>query len=163
MIEEVAEAIRRNSLVHNPLFNAYFFRAAKTLLERYAAPPILVFEHRVDAARRRLAAEEPAANEARFLARALIALAEAAPIARHGAAKNELLREADANVAIWAVACIALLFAEEGRPSEKLGEDEFFAVVAALIEPRLEAIGSLIRSGDANGLARELEAIKAMY
>jgi hypothetical protein len=25
MMNEVAEAIRKNSLVHNPLFNAYFF------------------------------------------------------------------------------------------------------------------------------------------
>jgi hypothetical protein len=29
MMNEVADAIRQNSLVHNPLFNAYFFRAAR--------------------------------------------------------------------------------------------------------------------------------------
>ena len=163
MVNEVSDAIRQNSLVHNPLFNAYFFRAAKNLLERYARAPSLVFEHRVDAARCRLAAEEPVADESRVLARALIALAEAAPIARPGTAKTDLLKSADANVAIWAIACIALLFAGEGRPSDTLGEDEFFAVVGALIAPRLEAVGSLIREGDTDGLARELEAIKAMY
>jgi hypothetical protein len=163
MVNEVADAIRRNSLVHNPLFNAYFFRAAKTVLERYAAPPSLVFEHRVDAARRRLAAEAPSAGKAQFLARGLIALSEAAPIARHGAPKSELLSGADANVAVWAIACIALLFAEDGRPSETLGEDEFFAVVAALIAPRLGAIAELIRAGDAEGLAEELEAVRGMY
>jgi hypothetical protein len=163
MMNEVAEAIRRNSLVHNPLFNAYFFRAAKNILERYAAAPSLVFEHRVDAARRRLASEEPAAGEARFLARALISLSEAAPIARHGAARMELLNGADANVSVWAIACIALLFAEEGRPSDTLGEDEFFAVVGALIAPRLDAIAALIRARKVEALAAELDTIKAMY
>jgi hypothetical protein len=163
MMNEVADAIRENSLVHNPLFNAYFFRAAKNILERYTKPPILVLEHRVDAARRRLAGEAPAESEAQFLARALIALSQAAPVARHGAARREFFGDTDANVAVWAVTCITLLFAEEGRPSETLSEDEFFAVVGALIAPRLGTIAALIRADDAAGLARELEAIKAMY
>jgi hypothetical protein len=163
MMNEVADAIRQNSLVHNPLFNAYFFRAGKNILARYAKPPVLVLEHRVDAARRRLALEPPAVGEARFLASALIALAQAAPVARHGAPRTELFGEADANVAVWAIACVALLFAEEGRPSEKLSEDEFFAIVGALIAPRLGAIAALTRANDTAALARELESIKAMY
>ena len=55
MMNEVAEAIRKNSLVHNPLFNAYFFRAAIHIIRRYSEPPYLLLEHRVDAARRQLA------------------------------------------------------------------------------------------------------------
>ena len=39
MMHEVAEAIRENSLVHNPLFNAYFFRAAIHIIGRYSEPP----------------------------------------------------------------------------------------------------------------------------
>lgn len=163
MMNEVAEAIRQNSLVHNSLFNAYFFRASKSVLERYAKPPILVLEHRVDAARRRLAMEAPAADEAEFLARALIALSEAAPVARHGAPRGDLFGDRDVNVAVWAIACVALLFAEEGRPSETLSEDEFFTVVGALIAPRLDAIAALIRANDIQALARELETIKGMY
>ncbi len=57
MMNEVAEAIRKNSLVHNPLFNAYFFRAAIHIISRYSEPPYLLLEHRVDAARRQLASE----------------------------------------------------------------------------------------------------------
>jgi hypothetical protein len=163
MMNEVADAIRQNSLVHNPLFNAYFFRAGKNILARYTRSPILVLEHRVDAARRSLALEPAAGDEAHFLARALIALSEAAPVARHGAPRAELFGAEDANIAVWAIACIALLFAEEGRPSDTLSEDEFFAVVGALIAHRLATIAALIRAEDVDALARELEAIKGMY
>ena len=43
-----------DSLIHNPTFNAYFFRAAIHIAGRYSAPPWLILEHRVDAARRSL-------------------------------------------------------------------------------------------------------------
>ena len=54
IMHEVARGIREDSLVHNPTFNAYFFRAAIHIAGRYSAPPYLILEHRVDAARRSL-------------------------------------------------------------------------------------------------------------
>ena len=58
LLTEVASAIAENSLVHNPLFNSYFFRAAKHITQRYCDPPCLILEHRVDAARGQLAQED---------------------------------------------------------------------------------------------------------
>lgn len=166
LMHEVARGIRENSLVHNPLFNAYFFRAAIHIVERYSAPPYLILEHRIDAARRGLAAmPDTVASETEFLARILIALAEQGPIARIGpvASHNRFFGLADPNVAVSAIACMALLFAEDGKPTEALNEDKFFAVTGALIGQRLNAIASLVASADAAGLARELAEIKSMY
>jgi len=44
-----------------------------------------------------------------------------------------------------------------------LGEDQFFAVVGALISPRLPAITALVAHRDVEGLARELAEIQGMY
>jgi hypothetical protein len=168
MMNEVADAIRKNSLVHNPLFNAYFFRAAIHIINHYSEPPFLLLEHRVDAARRLLASGgASAAGEAEtdFLSRTLLALVEAAPVARVGKALGSvrLFEDTEPNIAIFAIACVALLFAEEGKPIAIQDEDEFFAIVGALILPRLKAISVLISNRDATGLSRELADIKAMY
>jgi hypothetical protein len=161
MLGEVASAIAKNSLVHNPLFNAYFFRAAIHITERYSEPPYLVLEHRVDAARR-LLATGPQAN---FLAHTLITLVESAPVARVGKSKGSLrlFEDIEPNVAVYSIACVTLLFAEEGKPIAIHDEDEFFAIVGALILPRLKDISTLIEKRDVNGLATELADIKAMY
>src|SRR5207249_3974596 len=80
MMTQVAEAIGSATFAANPLFNAYFYRAAVHILRRYRMSPFLVLEHRVDAARRLLASAAPVepdeadASDAAFLARALIAL-----------------------------------------------------------------------------------------
>jgi hypothetical protein len=168
MMNEVAEAIRKNSLVHNPLFNAYFFRAAIHIIKRYSEPPYLLLEHRVDAARRQLAvgkAIELPEAETDFLARTLLALVETAPVARVGKPLGSvrLFEDTEPNVAIFAIACVALLFAEEGKPIAIQDDDEFFAIVGALILPRLKDISALIAKRDVAGLSRELADIKAMY
>lgn len=160
MIDAVADAIRKDSLVHNPLFNAYFFRAAVRITERYSEPPYLVLEHRVDASRRLLANSE---LDMDFLSRALLALVEAAPVARIGKIKGSFMENIEPNVAVYSVACVALLFAEEGKPMAIHNEDEFFAIVGALIQPRLATISKLIRQRDVTELSRELQNIKAMY
>ena len=100
-----------------------------------------------------------------FLALALIDLADAAPIARAGELKLASAPGADVdpNISTFAIACVALLFAEEGKPSEELDEDQFFAIVGALIGPRLDAMAEMISRNDAAGLARELAEIKGMY
>jgi hypothetical protein len=164
MMHEVADAIAKNSLVHNPLFNAYFFRAAIHITERFSAPPYLILEHRVDAARRQLA-ETPTVLESDFLANTLVTLVEAAPVARVGKSKGNLrlFEEIEPNVAVYAIACVTLLFAEEGKPISIHDEDEFFAIVGALIQPRLSNISALIKAHDLNGLAKELADIKEMY
>jgi hypothetical protein len=167
-MSEIASAIRRNSFVENPLFNAYFFRAAQHILDRYATPPFLVLEHRVDAARRLLASAmgpDGEDDETRFLARTLLALVETGPVARigHPKAGKDLFHGVEQNVAVYAIACITLLFAEEGKPTTALDEDQFFAVVGALIEPRLRDIENLVNRHDIAGLARELADIKAIY
>jgi hypothetical protein len=160
-LREVANAIAQNSLVHNPLFNSYFFRAAIHITERYSKPPYLILEHRVDAARRQLAGQP----ETDFLSRALVTLVETAPIARVGKSRGSLplFEDIEPNVAVYAIACVTLLFAEEGKPIAIHDEDEFFSIVGALILPRLKAISALIEKRDVAGLSRELADIKEMY
>jgi hypothetical protein len=168
IMSEVAEAIRADSFLVNPLFNAYFYRAAIHILRRYRTPPFLVLEHRVDAARRTLLADIGAGlhgSEPDFLAHAIIALADVAPVARAGKLRDQsaIATSGEHNVAVYAIACVALLFAEQGKPAEELGEDQFFAVVGALISPRLPAITALVAHRDVEGLARELAEIQGMY
>jgi hypothetical protein len=168
IMSEVAQAIRADSFLVNPLFNAYFYRAAIHILRRYRTPPFLVLEHRVDAARRTLLAEIGAGlkgSEPDFLAHALVALADVAPVARAGKPRDgsDIAHSAEQNVAVYAIACVALLFAEQGKPAEELDEDQFFAVVGALIAPRLPSIAALVTRRDVDGLARELAEIQTMY
>jgi hypothetical protein len=161
MLAEVSNAIAKNSLVHNPLFNSYFFRAAKHIAKRYSEPPYLILEHRVDAARRQLALK--AGPD--FLACTLISLVENGAIARVGGAANSLrgFKNVEPNIVVFSIACVALLFAEEGKPSAIENEDEFFAIVGALITPRLDRITALISAHDVSALSAELADIKAMY
>lgn len=74
-----------------------------------------------------------------------------------------LAKTKDANVSTAAVACVALLFGNQGKPTEEIDEDKFFAIVGALIAPRLATIEQLILRDDVNGLEAELAAIKALY
>jgi hypothetical protein len=166
IMHEVARGIREDSLVHNPTFNAYFFRAAIHIAGRYAAPPYLILEHRVDAARRSLGPRvDEAVSENEMMARILIALVGQGPVARIGmvAEKNRFFTRVEPNVAVNAIACVALMFAEEGKPAEAIDEDEFFTVTGALIGPRLPVIADYIARRDEAGLARELADIKSMY
>jgi hypothetical protein len=168
IMSEVARAIRADSFLVNPLFNAYFYRAAIHILRRYRTPPFLVLEHRVDAARRTLLADMGVGlygTEPDFLAHAIIALVDVAPVARAGKPRgaSEIAKSAEQNVVVYAIACVALLFAEQGRPAGELDEDQFFAVVGALISPRLPAITSLVVKRDVEGLAKELAEIQTMY
>jgi hypothetical protein len=161
MLAEVTNAIAKNSLVHNPLFNSYFFRAASHITQHYSEPPYLILEHRVDAARRQLASQ----HEQDFLATALIALVENGAVARIGTTKNgaQLFKKTEPNVAVFSIACVALLFAQEGKPNVIQNEDDFFAIVGALIMPRLEKISALITAHNAKALTAELQDIKSMY
>ena len=166
LMHAVAKAIRENSLVHNPLFNAYFFRAAIHIAKRYSAPPYLILEHRVDAARRNLAPRfDETASDDVILARTLSALVEVGPVARIGAVaeRNRFFSSVEPNIAVNAIACVALMFAEEGKPSEAIEEDEFFSLTGALIGPRLSTIADLVAARDEAGLAQELADIKSMY
>jgi hypothetical protein len=72
-MREVARGIREESLINNPTFTAYFYRSAIHIAGRYWSPPWLILEHRVDAARRMLAARaDDAAPESEMMARILI-------------------------------------------------------------------------------------------
>ncbi len=161
MLGEVSSAIAKNSLVHNSLFNSYFFRAAKHIAKRYSEPPYLILEHRVDAARRQLLA----ASGSDFLACTLICLVENGPVARIGGPANSLqgFTNFEPNVVVFSIACLALLLAEESKPSAIQNEDEFFAIVGALIKPHLEKITILISTHDVVALTAELNDIHAMY
>jgi hypothetical protein len=64
---------------------------------------------------------------------------------------------------VFSIACVALMFAEEGKPLEAIDEDAFFSVTGALIGPRLPTIARLIDRRDEPGLARELADIRTMY
>jgi hypothetical protein len=165
LVDEVAKAISLNSLLENPLFNAYFFRSCQHILARWAEPPYLVLEHRIDAARRNMGDLDPATDKLNFLARTLLELVETAPIARHGALKsnNHVLGAGDPNVAVCATACLALLLAEEGGVIDGIDEDEFFAIVGALMAPRLSVMQEALTARDVTKLALELDGIRALY
>ena len=166
IMHEVARGIREDSLVHNPTFNAYFFRAAIHIAGRYSAPPYLILEHRVDAARRSLGPRaDVEVSQDEMMARILIALVEQGPVARIGrvAEKNRFFASVEPNVAVNAIACVALMFAEEGKPAEAIDEDAFFSVTGALIGPRLPVIADYVARRDEAGLAQELADIKSMY
>ena len=77
--------------------------------------------------------------------------------------KNRFFARVEPNVAVFSIACVALLFAEDGKPTEAINEDEFFTVTGALIGPRLPVIAGFIEQRDEAGLARELADIKSMY
>lgn len=166
MMREIAAAITSQSFTANTLFNAYFYRASVHILQRYGKPPFLVLENRIDAARRALAAvEQPDASDVAFMARALIALVRAAPIAEAGVIgpKSVLAKTKDPNVSVAAVAGVALLFGDQGKPTDEIDEDAFFSIVGALIAPRLAGIEQLIVRDDIRKLEAELASIKAMY
>src|SRR3954468_10672958 len=166
MMGEIAAAMTSQRFTANALFNAYFYRAAVHILQRYSKPPFLVLENRIDAARRALAAaEQPEASESAFMARALIALVRTAPVVEAGVIdpKSVLAKTKDPNVSIAAVAGVALLFGDQGKPTEEIDEDAFFAIVGALIAPRLATIEQLITRDDVRKLEAELASIKAMY
>jgi hypothetical protein len=166
MMGEIAAALTSQSFTANALFNAYFYRASLHILQRYGKPPFLVLENRIDAARRALAsAEQPDASDTTFMARALIALVRAAPVAEPGEIdpKSVLANTKDANVSVAAVACVSLLFGDQGKPTEEIDEDQFFAIVGALIAPRLAAIEQHITRDDVKKLEAELDTIKALY
>lgn len=164
---EVLEAIRQNRLVLTSAFTVYFFRAAKHILQNGTEGPFLVLEHRIDAARRMMAetptqtGEEPTT----VLARAMLHLVEADPIARAGRPKSQFgfLASADENLGVMATACVALLIAEEGKPIESLDENEFFAIAGALLAPRLPDMETAVRQRDVAGLAKALRAVCELY
>lgn len=165
-LQNVASGIHDHSFIHNPLFNAYFFRAAKRILERCTGKPYLVLEHRVDAARRQLAAQTRGDDgKEEQLARMLIELVGQRAVARAGQpmARYRYLEGVDPNAAVAAISCIALLFADAGKPAEIMSEDDFFDVAGALAGPRLPQIAALAEARDEPGLAAELRAIRDLY
>ena len=164
-MDEVQNAITHNKLVENPIFNAYFFRGCQNILSRWTEPPYLVLEHRIDAARRDMALKPAPADKLEFLSQTLLALVESAPIARHGMLRDNgrLLGDDDPNVAVFATACLALLLAEEGGAIKGIGDDEFFAIVGALMLPRLNSMQNAVQARDVQRLATELIAIRDQY
>jgi hypothetical protein len=170
MMREIATAITGQSFTANALFNAYFYRATVLILQRHAKLPFLILENRIDAARRTLAGTEAReTSDVAFMTRALIALVQAAPIAEAGTIdpKSVLAKTKDPNAGVAAIAGVALLFGGQGKPlakpSDEIDEDRFFAIVGALIAPRLATIEQLILRNDVLKLEAELAAIKAMY
>lgn len=166
MVEEVTDAIRENRLAMTSLFTAYFFRAARHIVQSCAEPPYLILEHRVDAARRALAeATLPEGDRVTALGPVLLALAETRAIARIGKARGKysFLNAADPNLAVMATACLALLLAEDGKPIESLDEDEFFAIAGALMAPRLPEMEKAIAARDTVALSRELAGVREFY
>jgi hypothetical protein len=167
MRSEVLEAIRQNRLVLTSLFTAYFFRAAKHILNNGTQGPFLVLEHRIDAARRLMADDGTSltADPTEMLAKTLMHLVEAAAVARTGQPRQQFgfLDAADVNLSVMAAACVALLIAEEGKPIESLNEDEFFAIAGALLAPRLPEMEKAVRQRDVNALAQTLRAVSDLY
>ena len=72
-------------------------------------------------------------------------------------------KDIDPNVAVFAIACVSLLFAEQGKPIQTMDEDELFAIVGALILPRLKDISALIAERDEIALSKALAGVKELY
>ena len=164
-MDEVQNAITHNKLVENPIFNAYFFRACQHILSRWAEPPYLLLEHRIDAARRDLALKPAPADKIEFLSQILLALVERAPIARQGVLRDNgrHLGNGDPNVAVFATACLALLLAEEGVAIKGIGDDEFLVIVGALMLPHLSSMQNAVQARDVQRLATELTSLRDQY
>jgi hypothetical protein len=166
MVGDTIRGVRDNTIVRNPLFNAYFFRAMKAIGRRCYDGPQLILEHRIDAARRELAvADVSHAEEEQAVARIMVELVEQRPIARLGAAHERfgLPPGLDPNVAIAAISCMALLYAEDGRPTADLDEEEFFMITSALMAPRFNAVSAALEKRDVPKLAQELKALRDLY
>jgi hypothetical protein len=167
MRQDVVQAIKLNQFSYTSQFTAYFFRAARHMLERGAEAPHLVLEHRIESARRALETEPRLVEmtEADSLAHVLLRLVLAGPIARCGAPKpgHEFLTLADPNIAVMATACLALLLAEEGKPLAETDDDEFFEISGALLAPHFGALNKAIEARDVAALARVLETVKGLY
>jgi hypothetical protein len=166
LLNDMAQGVRDTTIVRNPRFNAYFFRALIKIAERFYESPVLVLEHRVDATRRALSDKElQAGSITRTMAHVLIHLVDQRPVARVGAPHSTLplFQNVDPNAAIAAISCVALLLAEDGDPGVPLNEDEFFGVTAALMGPQLAGLTKAIEDRDVEGLARRLEALRALY
>ncbi len=162
---EVLNAIRERSLFQSQMFNIYFFRSCKVLLAHWADPPNLVLEHRIDIARRNLAEASVSENQTTLMARILMSLVEAMPIAKHGALKPESnhFKSNDIAIAVCASSCIALLLAQRGSAVGGIDDKGFLSVVGALIAPRLEAIDKACKARDLNQLTLEFSAVSELY
>ena len=167
MRQDVIQTIRLNQFSYTSQFTAYFFRAARHMLERGAEAPHLVLEHRIESARRALEAEPALGDmtQAESLSHVLLRLVLAGPIARCGKPKpgHEFLQLADPNIAVMATACLALLLAEEGKPLAETDDDEFFEISGALLAPHFGALTTAIDARDIAALARVLETVKELY
>jgi hypothetical protein len=166
LLDNMAAGVRDRSIVLNPLFNAYFFRALNRVVEHFYEAPSLVLEHRVDAARRALSgSNEPAPDDTRMLARILLHLVAQKPVARAGAPKYlaTSFAQGDINVATCAIACVALLLAKDGEPGVALDENAFFGITAGLLAPQLTAIEAAVNAGNEAALAQELEILRDLY
>jgi hypothetical protein len=168
MRTEVLTAIRENRLVMTSLFTAYFFRAARQIVERATERPNLVLEHRIDAARRLMLSAglgHQDTHPEQLLAAALLYLVEADPIAKTGHLRegHKHFGAADANLWVMATACLALLLAEDGKPLESLDEDEFFTIASALLAPRLLDMAEAVQRRDIPALAAQLAAVRESY
>lgn len=165
---EVIEAISLNHFAYTSQFTAYFFRAARHILDHGANAPNLILEHRIEAARRELEINSTGmadSTSANTMADVLLKLVLAAPIARCGAAKPgyDFLNHGDPNIAVLATACLALLLAQEGKPLEETKEGEFFAISGALLSPYLTDLTQAISTQDGPAIARVLENVKSLY
>jgi hypothetical protein len=165
---EVIEAINQNQFAYTSQFTAYFFRAARHILERGANAPNLILEHRIEAARRDLevsASATGAPTSVFTMAQVLMKLVLAAPIARCGTPKPgyDFLKMADPNIAVLATACLALLLAQEGKPLAETNEDEFFEISGALLAPYLDELSHAIAAQDVAAVARVLDSVKNLY
>jgi hypothetical protein len=164
---DVILSIQQQQFAFTTKFTAYFFRSAGLILERWAEGPNLVLEHRIEAARRALQGllpDKDAPTEGR-IAQVLQHLVQAAPVARTGAAKphGEILKGTDANVAVMATACLALLLAEQGRPLSDLDEGAFLEISGALLKPRLPALTAALEGQNLEETARILRSVVALY
>jgi len=164
---DVILSIQQQQFSFTTKFTAYFFRAAALILERWAEGPNLILEHRIESARRILQGritDRDAPTDSK-MALVLMHLVQAAPVVKIGtfSTHGQILEGADANVAVMATTCLALLLAEQGRPEAELDEGAFLEISGALLKPRLPVLTAALKTQDLEATARILRSVVELY
>ena len=167
LLDRVVSNSSANEISLSSEFTNYFFRAARHILERWTAPPMLVLEHRIEAARRNLESDFGTSKKpvATVLAIVLMRLVAARPIARIGKPlpRYTFVTSFDPNIAVMAAACVALILGTEGKPLADIDEDDFLDIAGILVSGKLNEMAQAIAADDLATLSAIFDSVKSAY
>ena len=167
LLDRVVGISSPNEISLSSEFTNYFFRAARHILERWTAPPILVLEHRIEAVRRNLESDFGTSKKpvATVLAIVLMRLVSARSIARIGKPlpRYSFVTSFDPNIAVMAAACVALILGPEGKPVAGVDEDDLLDIAGILVSGKLNEMAQAIAADDEATLSAIFDSVKSRY